>query len=337
MSLGILSQSLAQPLLAHCKSSVKIYTYIMRTLLWVVLVTNYTFLIMIGSVRLKQYEMSEFNLKKMLNDETVLNSRQIKKFHSLLPKVVLLQRVELVIAGSLSVVVATYLLGPIFALFASLAAFTLIVSISRLKLVQNLAIKLFESTLDVVLSTVEWLGPLWVILGVPPRSTSFQPSSSLELLDQLSKLPVSVIDASQKQRLISVIKSETKVVKDIMAKGSKVVSVKPSAILGPVVLSDLQKTGHGFFPVVDKGAEPEGVLDISDISDIQSAKQQGRVRDIMSSQLIWVEEETSLAELIQAFLQEKQYLMLVRNLDGDFTGIVTIADLMKQLIGVVKD
>ena len=61
------------------------------------------------------------------------------------------------------------------------------------------------------------------------------------------------------------------------------------------------------------------------------------MRDIMSSQLIWVEEETSLAELIQAFLQEKQYLMLVRNLDGDFTGIVTIADLMKQLIGVVKE
>lgn len=309
----------------------------MRTLLWVVLVTDYTFLLMIGSVRLKQYEMSEFRLKQLLIDSSGSNSRQIKKLHNLLPKIVLLQRVELVVAGALSVVLLTQLIEPIFAWFTSLLIFATIVIISRVKFVQKGAIKLFESTLDIVFSTVEWLGPLWFVLGVPSISTSFQPSSSIELLDQISKLPASVVDTNQKQRLVSVIESETRVVKDIMTARKKVVSVKPSAILGPVVLSDLQKTGHGFFPVVDKGAEPEGVLDISDISDIQSAKQQGRVRDIMSSQLIWVEEETSLAELIQAFLQEKQYLMLVRNLDGDFTGIVTIADLMKQLIGVVKD
>lgn len=320
----------------------------MRTLLWIVVVTDYTFLLMIGSVRLKQYEMSDFGLKQMVIDASALdsttstrslraNSRQLKRLHNLLPKVRLLQRVELVVAGSLSVILASYLMGPISAYFTSLMIFILITAVSRLKFVQNQAIKLFESTLDVVLATVEWLSPLWAVLGVPARTNTFQPSSTTELLNHILKLPASVVDSNQKQRLISVIESETKVVKNIMTARRKVVSVKPSAILGPVVLSDLQKTGHGFFPVVAKDAEPEGILDISDISDIQSAKQQGRVRDIMSAQLIWVEEETSLSELIQAFLQEKQYLMLVRNLDGDFTGIVTIADLMKQLIGVVKD
>lgn len=320
----------------------------MRTLLWVVIVTDYTFLLMIGSVRLRQYEMSDFELKQMLidassSDSTTstrslqANSRQLKRLHNLLPKVRLLQHVELVVAGSLSVILASYLLGPISAFFTSLLIFMLITAISRLKFVQYQAIKLFESTLDVVLATVEWLSPLWAVLGVPAKTSTFQPSSTIELMDQISKLPASVVDSNQKNRLVSVIESETKVVKDIMTARRKVVSVKPSAILGPVVLSDLQKSGHGFFPVVDKGAEPEGILDISDISDIQSAKQQGRVRDIMSTQLIWVEEDTSLSELIQAFLSEKQYLMLVRNLDGDFTGIVTIADLMKQLIGVVKD
>lgn len=312
------------------------------------IVTDYTFLLMIGSVRLRQYEMSDFELKQMIIDASTsdsttstrslqANSRQLKRLHNLLPKVRLLQHVELVVAGSLSVILASYLLGPISAFFTSLLIFMLITAISRLKFVQYQAIKLFESTLDVVLATVEWLSPLWAVLGVPAKTSTFQPSSTIELMDQISKLPASVVDSNQKNRLVSVIESETKVVKDIMTARRKVVSVKPSAILGPVVLSDLQKSGHGFFPVVDKGAEPEGILDISDISDIQSAKQQGRVRDIMSTQLIWVEEETSLSELIQAFLSEKQYLMLVRNLDGDFTGIVTIADLMKQLIGVVKD
>ncbi len=309
----------------------------MRTLLWALLVTDYAFLLMIGSVRLNQYDMSEFGLKQKLADLPATKSKQLRRLHGLLPSVSLLQRVELTVAASASVILMTALVGPFTAFLFSVAIFLLLALLSRLKIVQNYSVKLFESTLDVVLTTTEKLKPLWTIIGIPSRSSSFAPESLQELLNQISKLPAPVVDSNQKQRLISVIESETKVVKDIMTPRRRVVSVKPSAILGPIVLSDLQKTGHGFFPVVDKGAEPEGVLDISDISDIQSAKQQGRVRDIMSSQLVWVEEETSLAEMIQAFLQEKQYLMLVRNLDGDFTGVVTIADLMKQLIGVVKD
>jgi CBS domain containing-hemolysin-like protein len=309
----------------------------MRTLLWALLVTDYAFLLMIGSVRLNQYDMSEFGLKQKLADLPATKSKQLRRLHGLLPSVSLLQRVELTVAASASVILMTALVGPFTAFLFSVAIFLLLALLSRLKIVQNYSVKLFESTLDVVLTTTEKLKPLWTIIGIPSRSSSFAPESLQELLNQISKLPAPVVDSNQKQRLISVIESETKVVKDIMTPRRRVVSVKPSAILGPIVLSDLQKTGHGFFPVVDKGAEPEGVLDISDISDIQSAKQQGRVRDIMSSQLVWVEEETSLAEMIQAFLLEKQYLMLVRNLDGDFTGVVTIADLMKQLIGVVKD
>lgn len=309
----------------------------MRTLLWALLVTDYAFLLMIGSVRLNRYDMSEFGLKQKLADLPATKSKQLRRLHSLLQSVSLLQRVELIVAASASVIMMTVLVGPFTAFLFSLVIFLVLTLLSRLKIVQNYSVKLFESTLDIVLTTTEKLKPLWTIIGLPVRSSSFEPESLQELLNQISKLPAPVVDSNQKQRLISVIESETKVVKNIMTPRRRVVSVKPSAILGPIVLSDLQKTGHGFFPVVDKGAEPEGVLDISDISDIQSAKQQGRVRDIMSSQLIWVEEDTSLAEMIQAFLQEKQYLMLVRNLDGDFTGVVTIADLMKQLIGVVKD
>lgn len=309
----------------------------MNTLLWAILVTNYLFLLIIGSVRLNRYEMSGYSLRQKLSDETTAKARQLRRFHKLLPKIKLLQKVELVLAGIVSVVIIVSLTNSVKAILITILAFTFLKVISRLKLVQKYAHDLFESTLDIILVTVEKLNLVWFLLGVPIREKSFLPSSQDDLLDQISNLPSSVLSSSQKQRLISLVDIDQKVVRDMMTLKKRVVSVKPSAVLGPVVLSDLQKSGHGFFPVVDKDAEPEGILDISKVADIQHAKQQNAVRDIMSKQLIWVEEDTSLEELIQAFLQEKQYLLLVRNLNGDFTGVVTIADLMKQLVGIVKE
>lgn len=309
----------------------------MRTLLWVVLGLDYAFLLAVGSVRLVQFDTSDFQLNQLLVGVTAARARQLKRLHARLPEVKLLQQTELILAAIVSVVILQSLTGWLTAIIGSLAAFATIKLVSRLLLVQQLTMRLFEYSLDFVLQTTEVLHILWVALGVTERRGSFQPHSVAELLTQISKLPNSVIDSSQKQRIVSVIESESLVVKDIMTPKRRVVSVKPSATLGPVVLSDLQKSGHGFFPVFTKNSEPEGVLDISDLSDIQSAKQNNKVSDIMNTQIIWVEEDTSLQELIQAFLQEKQYLLLVRNLNGEYTGIVTIADLMRRLVGVVKE
>ena len=114
-------------------------------------------------------------------------------------------------------------------------------------------------------------------------------------------------------------------------------TVEPGAALGPIVLSDLQKSGHGHFPVMTKKGEPEGVLVLSDVSDIESAKKRLVVRDIMSSHISWVDEEYSLASLMQEFLENKQYIIFVNNSDDLFTGIITVADLLKHSIGVVKE
>jgi len=309
----------------------------MRTLLWIVLCADFIFLLMIGSMKLEQYNMSEFAFKERVKGFPAVEVKRWKRLFQLLPRVYLLQSVELVIAATIFVTVLTSLKGSLVAVVGGLLGIALIRVVSRLRVVQNKATELFETTLDVVLRTTELLQPLWWILGVPARSVAVRPETTNELLDQLRKYPATVLDNTQKQRVQTVIESQTKTVKDVMTSKRMVTSVKPHSTLGPVLLSDLQKTGHGYFPVYEKKAEPEGLLDISDLSDIHTAKQRQTVRDIMNSQLVWVEEETSIEELVQAFLQEKQYLLFVRNLDGDFSGIVTVADLLKQLIGAVKD
>lgn len=309
----------------------------MRTFLWVVLLADQLAMILIGAVKLNQFEMSEFAFKEELLNQTGEQAKLRKALHKLLPKVRLLQVVELVLALVISVALFSYLNNPILGTLYALISLFIIVVVSRLQFVQKFAKDIFIQSLEVILKITELLQPLWIALGIPKRKELLQPHSLLELTDQLRRLPSTVISPLQRQRLETVLESDTKVVKDIMTPKKRLILVEPSATLGPIVLSDLQKSGHGYFPVSTKKGEPEGILTLSDVSDLQLAKQRSTVRDFMSSHIAWVEETTSLQELAQAILQEKQYLVFVRNEQGELSGIVTIADLMKHLIGIVKE
>lgn len=309
----------------------------MRTLLWIVVTVDQLFLLLIGAVQLRHYELSEFSFRAQLAHKTDETSKLRRRLHKLLPKVQLLQRAELVVAATVLVALLTLLQRPIYGMAWTLLSFLVISLLCRLSMVQNLAERLFESSLGSVLKIAEILSPLWSLIGLPPRQTNYQPQSTEEFTDQLQRLPSTILDPLQRQRIETLLAADVKTVHAIMTPKKRVVMVEPSATIGPVVLSDLQKSGHGYFPVATKKGQPEGVLTLADVAELETAKQRAVVRDLMSTQLAWIEEGSSLFQLAQLFLQEKQYLILVKNLEDEFIGIVTIADLMKHLVGIVKD
>ena len=309
----------------------------MRTLLWVVLVLDQLFILLIAGVKLDQFELSDFAFREQLAEIPSGSAKIYRRLHKLLPEVRLLQQIELLIAGVVSVALFSHLNKPVLGAVYSLVILCLVRMLINLQITQKVSLWLFELSLELVLNTTESLRPIWRIVGVSKRHELAQPTSLAEFTDQLRRLPSTVLNPLRRQRLESVLESEDKIVKDIMTPKKRLVMVEPSATLGPIVLSDLEKSGHGYFPVVTKKGEPEGILKLSDISDLQTAKQRSQVREQMSSHLSWVEESTSLYELAAAILQEKQYLVLVRNENAEFSGIVTIADLMKHLVGIVKE
>ncbi len=309
----------------------------MRTFLWIVLACNQLGLLLIGAVKLNQFEMSEFAFKEALTHQSGHQAKLHRALHRLLPKVRLLQLTKITVLLITSAVLFSHLNQPVLGLVYTLLSCLVIIMLSRILFIQNQATRLFEYSLELLLKVTELLQPLWVLTGVPKRRELLQPHSLAEFTDQLRRLPSTVVSPVQRQRLETLLESDTKEVKDIMTPKKRVIMVEPSATLGPIVLSDLQKSGHGYFPVATKKGEPEGVLTLSDVSDLQLAKQRPLVRDFMSAHVVWVEEVSSLSGLTQSFLQEKQYLVFVRNQEGELSGVVTIADLMKHLVGIVKE
>ena len=319
------------------KNATERYTSSMRTLLWVVVGLNQAILMLKGSLTFARFNISEFAFREQLGHHPGIQAKLFRQAYKQLPLLRTWRIVNLVLGGTLSITLFSYLvdpwaLGVLYALFG----FTVAALLAKLSFFKTMADSLFIRLLEPILKIVTVCQPFLRMLGSNLPSTVAAPGSKAEFVDQLRRLPSTVLSPSERQQLERVLASGDKSVKDIMTLKKRVVSVEPSATLGPVVLSDLQKSGHGYFPVATKKGQPEGILALSDVADIQTAKQRPLVRDLMSEQFSWVEEDTSLDELTQAFLQEKQYLILVRNLDSEFTGVVTIADLMKHTLGVVK-
>jgi CBS domain containing-hemolysin-like protein len=309
----------------------------MRTFLWVVLFLDQLFLLLIGAVNLNQYELSEFVLREQFGGRSDVYSKLRRSLNKRLPKVKRLQQLELTFAFAVGAVLFSQLNLPVVGLLYCLGSTLLIVLLQRTRAIKKIGAALFERSIDLVIKVVDALKAVWWLIGVPSKKATSQISSQEELLDILRRLPSTVVNPVERQRLENIMLAENKTVKDIMTNKKRVILVSPSATLGPVVLSDLQKTGHGYFPVATPKGEVEGVLNLGDVADIHEAKQRSTVRELMSDQMSWVNSGSTIYDLIHVFLRDKQYLVLVRGDDQEFAGVVTIADVMKHLLAITKE
>jgi CBS domain containing-hemolysin-like protein len=122
-----------------------------------------------------------------------------------------------------------------------------------------------------------------------------------------------------------------KTVHDVMTPRSVVAHVKESDVLSPALLNDLTVSGHSRFPVLsDDGAHAVGILFVRDLLDV---KMHLRVDEIMHKGVHYVNEERELDHVLQAFLRTKQHMFLVVNAFAEIVGLVTIEDVVEQVLG----
>lgn len=122
-----------------------------------------------------------------------------------------------------------------------------------------------------------------------------------------------------------------KLVRDIFIPQSQVVSVKADEQIGAILMDSLHSSGHSRFPVYDgKKLNIVGVLYLHDL--VQQDKS-GPVRGIMQKHVVYAHEEQTLYQTLQAFLKTKRHLFIVVNRFEEVIGIVTIEDVLEQVIG----
>lgn len=191
--------------------------------------------------------------------------------------------------------------------------------------------RLFEYLLTVVsppVSVLEKFTGSWI-----RRTEIRRINSKDELLDVLEHTSIESDPFSKDELQIAVhaLTFGDKKITEIMTPYSVVKTVRRDDVLSPVLLGELHESGYSRFPVV----EPEhgnivGILYSKDLAELHGNKVVGMV---MRPEIYYVNEFSSLDNVLNAFLRTQHHLFIAVNEFAETVGIVTIEDVIEQIIG----
>lgn len=159
----------------------------------------------------------------------------------------------------------------------------------------------------------------------------YEKSDLSELLERQKGQPDSRISASEIDLLRHTLTFGDRLVADALVPKRVVKLVAASESIGPVLMDELSRSGHSRFPVYD--GKHDNIVGILYLHDLVGTKKTGAVESLMSRKLTYVHEDFTLYQALQAFLKTKHHLFLVVNSFEELVGIITIEDVLEQMIG----
>ena len=123
-----------------------------------------------------------------------------------------------------------------------------------------------------------------------------------------------------------------KLVHDVMTPKSVVTAIDKDETVSAVVLKELHESGHSRFPVYDETIDNiVGLLYLRDLVDTK--KHSKTVKEAMSKDVYFVNDSQALDHALNAFIRTKTHLFIVVNEFKEVTGIITIEDIIEEIMG----
>jgi CBS domain containing-hemolysin-like protein len=159
----------------------------------------------------------------------------------------------------------------------------------------------------------------------------FERDDLLALLNRQKEQPDSRIPHEELELLTHALTFGEKSVYDCMVPRREVRTVSADEAISPIFIRELHDSGHSRFPVHDeKDDQFIGTLYLKDLINLKAT---GKVRDVMEHAVYYVHEEYPLEQALHAFLKTKHHLFIVVNKFEEYVGIITIEDILEQILG----
>lgn len=163
------------------------------------------------------------------------------------------------------------------------------------------------------------------------HSGLYQKEDLIELLDKQSGQPDNRMTAYEIGIVKSALSFSEKIIRDIMTPSRVVKTVSMDDSIGPILLDELHASGFSRFPVT--GEAPNDIVGTLYLHDLVEAKHGGRVATHMKKAVYYVNEEKQLDHALQAFIKTKHHLFIVVNGFEEIVGILTIEDVLEEVLG----
>lgn len=175
------------------------------------------------------------------------------------------------------------------------------------------------------------------LAGVPVRDAKFYADElEREILDVVSEGErQGAVDEEEKEMIESVIELTDTHVEEIMTPRTDVVALAKDADLD-TVLSTIRAKGHSRIPVYDGTIDTIlGVLYAKDLLQ----REDGTPFDLTAvmRKVLFIPESKLVRELLHEFQERKVHIAVVLDEYGGTTGLVTIEDILEELVGEIRD
>lgn len=122
-----------------------------------------------------------------------------------------------------------------------------------------------------------------------------------------------------------------KQIKDHMIPKAKIHFVTAKDPIGPILLSELHKTGFKYFPVRGNSEnEAGGMLYLEDLAKHTEG---GLVSQAMDPKVFYIHEDKPLEEVLQAFSKTGRHEFIVLDSQAQITGSITLKEVLEQMTG----
>ena len=182
---------------------------------------------------------------------------------------------------------------------------------------------------------------LWLL-----RRLGIEPSSEAELVHSEEELRL-LFATSQKQSggtalgreiVLNALDLRRRVARDVMRPRQEIVGLDTEASLTEC-LDVAEKTRFSRFPLCEGGSLDRtlGVVHLKDLLALRFKARRGADFVPVARKIIYVPETARLEKLLQLFLERKLHLAIVVDEFGGTVGLVTLENILEELVGQIQD
>jgi len=163
-------------------------------------------------------------------------------------------------------------------------------------------------------------------------STYYTKKELVKLIEHYEDFSGGVIDGDEEKILKGALSYSDKKVSDIMTPYHKVFSLNSETILDKEIIQKINSMGHSRIPIFcDNHHNVVGILYTKDLVD--SDLHQKKAIEVARKSVIHVDHNKKLDEVLNSFKKTRNHLYLVRDPDNIIKGIVTVEDVIEEIIG----
>ena len=174
------------------------------------------------------------------------------------------------------------------------------------------------------------------------KMVGLQPAGEGELIHTEEELRMLIsesyhggeINQSEQELLQNVFRFEDRIAEEIMVPRTEVVWLDSRKSL-EINLKIVRKTGHTRFPLCD--GSPDRITGLINIKDLLSLDEDIKEIADIKRDMLFIPETMPLGELLHTFQNNHQHMAVVLDEYGGTAGIVTMENVLEELVGEIQD